>query len=148
MQEVIIKEEGEWVEEEGPSVDSNYVCKEIAVEECAPAFNFTHTHLVQANVLGPTWHSGLKNTALQASMWISKLLLLKTKGFPPQKTASVSFFLLAENPWVSPPPLRLLGINSVSGQGQAYLVLDISWSQDRILQVPEEESTWVTELTG
>ena len=30
----------------------------------------------------------------------------------------------------------------MTGQGQAYLVLDISWSQDRILQVPEEQSTW------
>lgn len=42
LQEVIIKGGGEGGEE-GPSVDSNHVCKEVAVEVCVPAPFTSHT---------------------------------------------------------------------------------------------------------
>lgn len=47
-------------------------------------FYFTHTHLVQANIFGLAWYSGLKNTALQASMWTQKASCScrKLRAFP------------------------------------------------------------------
>lgn len=88
LQEVIINGEGK-DGGEGTAVDSNRVCKEVAWK----CFYFTHTHLVQANVLGPAWHSGLKNTALQASMWTLKASCAcrKLMGFPTGNKKVVSF---------------------------------------------------------
>ena len=49
---------------EGPSLGSNCVCKEVAVEVCAPAPFTSHTHLVQANAVCSTWHSGISGLSL------------------------------------------------------------------------------------
>lgn len=108
LQEVIIngKREGE----EGPSVGSNCVCKEVAVEVCAPAPFTSHTL---------TWFRPIRSAppgtqvsqehsfASSRADSESKLLLWKTEGFPPTGNKGlVSIFLMTENPWVFPLSLQ------------------------------------------
>lgn len=124
----------------GRTVDRNCVCREVAVEVCVPAPCTSHTHSVQGNALGPAWHPGLRNTALQAPMCTreASCSCRKLRG-PPNRKQVWCLRTRGCHHLLSRP----LGINSVTGQGQAYLVKDISWSQDRVLQAPEAQSTWL-----
>lgn len=125
---------------EGTAVDNNRVCKEVAWK----CFYFTHTHLVQANVLGPAWHSGLKNTALQTSMWTPKASCAcrELMGFPTgNKKVQCLFFLLAENPWVSPSSLQTFRNKFCDWPGVGILgARHFPVSRLRVLQAPEEQS--------
>lgn len=132
LQEVIINGEGKGrTGKEGTTVDSNCVCKEVAWKCAYPLL--LHTHSVRANVLGPAWHSGLKNTALQASIWTQKASCAcrKLMGFPTgNKKVQCLFFLLAENAWVSPPSLHTFRNRFCDWPRVGILGQDISWSQD------------------
>lgn len=124
LQEVIINGEGKGrTGKEGTTVDSNCVCKEVAWKCAYPLL--LHTHSVRANVLGPAWHSGLKNTALQASIWTQRASCAcrKLMGFPTgNKRFRVFFSFWLRTHGFHPLLSKLSGIDSVTGQEQVYLV--------------------------